>query len=302
MIEVILVSVKWIMNRTKGFFSLLGCGLLLACFGLLVRILNQYIGPLTQAGGRMLIAGLLIVPYLIIKRIPFITKPQNKLLFSSFILSFPLYIIFFTLSVISTKAANAFFYLFASTTLTSFVIGKMFFKERVMINHFISAILLILGLIFLAYPFNFIQSGKGIITGIIGGVLYGVSNATRKFYADKVNRWTVMLYQMVSGAGLSFILTWFFNEFNRIKIAPVSITTLIVFGIGLVIIQILLFTGFKNFQLNIGSIVLASQLIFIEIIGVIFLKEIPTSFELLGSIIIILAIVLSNLRLRKIYA
>ena len=83
MIEVILVSVKWIMNRTKGFFSLLGCGLLLACFGLLVRILNQYIGPLTQAGGRMLIAGLLIVPYLIIKRIPFITKPQNKLLFSS---------------------------------------------------------------------------------------------------------------------------------------------------------------------------------------------------------------------------
>lgn len=285
------------MNKIKGFISLLGCGFLLACFGLLVRVLNQYIGPLSQAGGRMLIAAILILPYLIVKKIPVAIKSQNKLLFTTFILSFPLYIIFFTLSIISIKAANAFFYLFASTTLTSFIIGRFFFKEKVRINHLLLAVLLIIGLILLAYPFNFTQSGQGIIAGIIGGILYGISNATRKFYADKINRWTVMLYQMASGSGLSFILAYFFNEFNRIQIIPVPILTLLIFGISLVIIQVLLFSGFKNFPLNIGSIVLASQLIFIEIIGVIFLKEIPTMLELLGSLTIILAIVLSNLNL-----
>src|SRR3972149_842219 len=132
------------MNKTKGFTSLLGCGLLLALFGLLVRVLNQYMGPLSQAGGRMLIAGLLITIYLLFNKVPFSLKVESKLLFAAFIFSFPLYIIFFTLSIINIKAANAFFYLFASTTLTSFLIGKLYFNEKIKSNNLIAVFLLII--------------------------------------------------------------------------------------------------------------------------------------------------------------
>ena len=58
------------MNTNKGFFALLSCGFILAIFALFVRLLNGYIGPLTQVGARMLVATIIVFPYLILKKIP----------------------------------------------------------------------------------------------------------------------------------------------------------------------------------------------------------------------------------------
>lgn len=287
------------MNKNVGFISLLSCGLMLACFGLLVRILNQYIGVLTQAGGRMLVATLIVLLYLFSKKISFKFKVDNKILFTTFILSFPLYIIFFTLSLTHIKAANAFFYLFASTMLTSFIIGKAYFKENLHVSNLVAAVFLIAGLLFLSYPFNFKDGWIGILSGIIGGILYGISNATRKHYAAKINLWLAMLYQILAGTLISFTLSYFFKEYliNNLTITPLFY--LFIFGLGLTLIQLLLFAGFKNFPLNLGSIVLASQLLFIEIVGIFFLKEIPTLMEMAGSAAILIAVFVSNYRFKS---
>ncbi|KKQ35471.1 MAG: hypothetical protein US52_C0024G0005 [candidate division WS6 bacterium GW2011_GWA2_37_6] len=287
------------MKTKSGFLSLLVCGLILAVFGVFVRVLNQYIGGLTQVGGRMAVATLIVLPYLLYKKISLKTSISNWPLFTIFILSFPLYIVFFTLSILNTKLVNAFFYLFASSMLTSFIMGYFYFKERINKENLVAAFLLLSGLCFLVYPFDFNQSWKGVLAGILGGIFWGVSNATRKFYTGKINNWAVIFYQMMTGAALSFFIAYFLNEFPHNQWILPSLSLLIIYGIGMVIIQTLLFIGFKNFPLNLGSIVLASQLFFVEFVGIFVFKEMPSLTELVGSLFVILAIIMSNLKIRS---
>jgi len=283
------------MNINKGFFSLLSCGLILALFGLLVRFLSKYIGNFTQVSLRMWVAVLIVLPYFYIKKTSLKVRPKNMILFSTLIISFPLYIIFFTLSIMNTKLANALFYLFTSSLLTSYILGFFYFKEKINYQKIMVAILLIFGIVFLAYPFNFVQGYLGIVSGIVGGFFWGLSNATRKFYVGIINRWLIILYQMIIGGVIALLLAIIFKEFKTDLWTFNTYTLLLIFGIGLVLIQFLLFTGFENFKLNLGSIVLASQLVFAQIIGIFVLHEIPTFTELIGCACIIIAIILSNL-------
>ncbi len=287
------------MKTQKGFLSLLTSGLILALFGLFARLLSHYVGNFTQVGMRMLLATIIVLPFIIAKKISIKARYDNLLLFIVFILSFPIYIIFFTISVNTTKVANAFFYLFISSMVTAYIVGFIWFKEKIDLQKFIVAILLFVGLLLFSYPFNLSQNFIGITTGLLGGFFWGISNATRKFYVDKMNNWLVIVYQMFFGALISFSLAFLFGEFlkNNWQVFPLFL--LVIYAIGMVFIQTLLFIGFKNFNLNLGSIVLASQLVFVLIIGIIILKEMPTSTELMGAIAISGAIVFSKLDTAK---
>lgn len=288
------------MNTNKGFFSLLACGLILAFFGLLVRNLSHYIGNFTQVGGRMLLAGIIVIPILFYKKISLKIKISNPLLFIALIVSFPLYIVFFTLSINNTKIANAFFYLFTCTMLTSYLIGFFLFKEKINLQKIIVALLSITGLILFMIPSSSGKEIAGPVFGIIGGALYGISNATRKFYDKKIDRWLIIFLQMFVGIIVSFPIAYLFKELNQNQWVFNSIFQLLLFGVALVLIQVLLFNGFSNFKLNLGSIVLASQLVFVELIGIIILHEIPTTIEIIGSIAISISVILSNIDINNI--
>jgi len=292
------------MSTNKGFFSLLACGLILAVFGLLVRVLNQYIGNFTQVGMRMLLAGIIVIPVLLNKKISLKINCVNPFLFLALVLSFPLYIVFFTISINNTKIVNSFFYLFTSTMLTSYLLGSLFFKEKINFQKIVVAILSIIGLLLFMLPFGSNKGFIGEIAGIIGGILYGISHATRKYYANKIDRWVIIFYQMVSGVIISFPFVFFLKEFAHNQWVFNSILLILIFAIGLVLIQVLLFTGFANFKLNLGSIVLASQLVFVQLIGVLILHEIPTNLEVVGSILITVSVIFSNIEIKfpkKIY-
>lgn len=283
-------------NTKKGFIAFLVSGFILACFGLLARLLNQYLGNYTQVGIRMVFAMIIVLSYIIYKKIPIKVKVTNLPLFAIFILSFPIYIIFFTVSVNTTKVANAFFYLFLSSMLTSYVIGYLYFQEKLDFQKVFVASLLIVGLFLFANPTDFGGDLTGIVTGLLGGVFWGVSNATRKLYVDKYNRWLIILYQMFFGAILAFLLSLLSNELqDSIWELPTYIFVLI-YGLFMVIFQILLFVGFRNFNLNLGSVVLASQLIFVQILGMFLLDEFPTTYELVGTLLVSIAIIISSLK------
>jgi drug/metabolite transporter (DMT)-like permease len=57
--------------------------------------------------------------------------------------------------------------------------------------------------------------------------------------------------------------------------------------------------GFQNFNLNIGSIVVSSELIFGPIFALILLNENLTQNEIIGSILVIAAIIVSNISFLK---
>ena len=122
------------MNKRLGFICLLIDGFILSIFGLLTRYLSQFLGNFAQIFIRMLIVCILILPYILFKKIPLFYKDRNITRFILLITSFPIYIILFTISVNTIKIANAFFFIFISSTIISFIIGNSYFKRNSHIN------------------------------------------------------------------------------------------------------------------------------------------------------------------------
>ena len=215
-------------------------------------------------------------------------------LFIAFIVSFPIYVLLFTVSVNAIKVANAFFYIFIATTFTSYIIGNIFFQEKINTKEIIVSLLLAIGLLSFMFPFNKGQSVFGIMAGLLSGIAWGISNATRKYYDGKIDRWLVIFLQMLVGSVLGFVLAVGNKSFYLTNWNLQASIILFFYATGNILVQYLLFIGLKNFNLNLSSIVLASQLVFVVIVGIFFLGEFPTQNELFGAILVSVAIMLSN--------
>ncbi len=80
---------------------------------------------------------------------------------------------------------------------------------------------------------------------------------------------------------------------------PLAYLTLIFYALGNIVVPTLINIGFKNFDLNLGSIVLASQLIFVIFLSLFSLGEIPTISEIIGIVTVIVAITLSKVEFKN---
>ena len=64
-----------------------------------------------------------------------------------------------------------------------------------------------------------------------------------------------------------------------------------------VLIGYLLVYGFGNFDVNLGTIILATELFFALVINALILKEIPTAYEIVGGLLIFSGTVVTSLKL-----
>jgi len=55
----------------------------------------------------------------------------------------------------------------------------------------------------------------------------------------------------------------------------------------------LLLYGFQHFDVNVGTVILATELFFASLIGLIFFREIPSTHEIIGGCFIFVASILS---------
>ena len=62
----------------------------------------------------------------------------------------------------------------------------------------------------------------------------------------------------------------------------------------------LMIIGFNNFDLNLGTIVLSSELLFASIFGYLIYKEVPTINELIGCGLIAFSVIISHVNFKKI--
>ena len=73
----------------------------------------------------------------------------------------------------------------------------------------------------------------------------------------------------------------------------------LLFGLLLLIINYLLLVGFSNFDLNLGTIIMSSELAFASIFAFLLYKEIPTKYELIAVFFIILSIIVSHVSIKR---
>jgi drug/metabolite transporter (DMT)-like permease len=120
------------MNHLKGFFALLACAIIFASFSVFVRLLSVDFTPYQQIGFRNVIAFVVGLIAVMFSRQSFasLTKVPSKYILA-YTLTFPVAVIFYTLSVLEIKIITTIFGLYLGALITSLVVGTLFFKEKI---------------------------------------------------------------------------------------------------------------------------------------------------------------------------
>lgn len=286
------------MRNYSGFLSLLAAALIFSTFGVFIRELDKMFGNNAQVFVRAGVAFIYLAVLVGINRNS-LKIPKGKRWYTVlFSLSFPIAVVLFTASATRTKAANSVFMLYAVSLAVAFLIGTFLFKEKVTWQKITAQLIVVIGLIIFIDPRNLEVINAGILLGLASGVFDGLANSLRRHLGD-LSRNVLLLYQYGTGATLGLILAIGTGE-NMVKEWHWSaVIVALVFGIGLVMIGKLTIYGFNHFDVNIGTIILATELFFALVVNYIFLSESPTNNELLGGVLIFAAASLASLDLSK---
>lgn len=287
------------MDKSKGFFSLLAAGFIFGTFGVWVRILNNELTDFQQILFRNIVGFLLatLVIYVFKRKVKF--KNVSYLNLFLFTISLPVTIILYTLAILKTKIIVAVASLYLGSIIFSLLLGIIFFKEKVTAVKIAAIILAVAGLFFFAWPLSLTTINIGLVFGVLSGFTDTASNSFKKHLSGKVDRFMLIAIQMFGGIVISLGLMVYTNTATFPQISFLTFAVGVVFGILLMLINYFLLVGFSNFDLNLGTIVLSSELVFASIIGFFAFKEVPSTNELIAVSLIAVSIILANLNFKK---
>jgi drug/metabolite transporter (DMT)-like permease len=77
------------------------------------------------------------------------------------------------------------------------------------------------------------------------------------------------------------------------------IVATVVFAILQVFLGNFLLFGFQHFDVNIGTVILATELFFAVVIGFVFFQEVPAPNELFGGVLIFIASIIASVDFKE---
>lgn len=287
------------MNKTKGFLSLLLAGFLFGFFGILVRLLNSQLTNYQQILFRSVIGFILALLIIIFFKRKIFFKNISLINLLFFAVSLPLTIIFYTLSILKTKIILAVATLYLGSILFSLISGILFFKEKLTVKKGLAIVASILALYYFTIPFSLKNINIGLVFGVLSGFTDALSNSFKKHLSGKVDRFLLIAIQMMGTIIVSLALMFYTKTLTIHQISPFIFGIGLLFGFFLLLNNYLMLVGFHNFDLNLGTIVMSSELLFASIFGYLFYKEIPTINELIGGGLIAFSVIIAHLNFKK---
>lgn len=282
------------MYKTKGFFALLTTGFLYGLYGIFIRFLSEdltgfQLYALTHALGLIILAGILFwrKPRLSLRGIPI-----NHLLLYGF--AYAAGGIFFTLSTLQTKISTTVFLLYGGSFTTTFLVGHFIFHEKLTRQRLISLGTAFAGLLFFTNPFSSTFLSFGLIVGLLSGICDGLSNTSSKFVSGKADEFIIAGFRLVGALILVVPLLILYQQTTIPALSGMTILYAVLFSLSIIAAAYSALIGFENFDLNLGTIVMSSELVFATILAFLLFQEIPAFNEVLGGLLIISAIIFSN--------
>ena len=281
--------------QTRGGLALLGSAFVLGTFGFLVRVLASMFGTYAQVTARMGLAFLILFAINVIyqRAKPLSTKQLTLSLLlglnSTAVLSF------FTIAILTTKVANTVFLLYCGSILISLLLGAVLYKELFGIQKFIALSLALVGLYM--YSDSLIVLGLGTVAAILSGVFEGIGNVFRKALQG-VDKPTVLQWQFLGCTISALILTLAMPEPVIITVSAAALVALLVFALCQIVLNTLLLYGFQHFDVNIGSIILSTEVFFAAVMGYLLYGETLTTFETVGGLAIFVASIIATIDLK----
>jgi drug/metabolite transporter (DMT)-like permease len=277
------------MKQYFGYLSLLLAAVIYSSFGIYIRVLNQELNAYQQIFFRGFIGFVLASLLALNLKKKFSVKRVSKPILFGYMVTFPFSVILYVFSILSTKIATTLFGYYVGTLLFSLLIGRVIFKEPIHIIKKLSMGLTFLGLIAYTYPLSVQTFNVGLILALIAGFFDSIANALRKYVAGKIDRIILVVLQLLGMAMVSLPFVLLTLDKGIPTISPLSWLVGLWFGLMLLAINYLLLFAFSRFDLNLGTIVLSSELFFAAVLAYFVFGETIKPQELAGAILIVFA-------------
>ncbi|MFA7301448.1 MAG: DMT family transporter [Candidatus Shapirobacteria bacterium] len=281
-------------NRFLGIISLLSIGILFGLSGVIAKYLSTWLNPYQVVEYRFLSAFVvaLIILFATKQKIHF-DKINYKVLLA-FALTFPISVIFFTLAIFNTSVSLAVFSFYISTLVTSFIIGKIYFKEKIDKNKQIALLFILLSIVCFTNPFYNFNIQIGFIFGIISGIFQTIASSFQKIVGKSSNRISLLILQTLTGVIVSVVSLLFFQSSLAPSLPTLPLVITIFFGAIFLLISYLFLVGFKYVDLNVGSILVSSELFFGPFFAYLILSQRLSTNEIIGGLLILAAVIFAN--------
>lgn len=266
-----------------GAEALFASAFVYALTAILVREVAPMWGDKAQVAVRFVLVLLLLSGYSLLRKHK-ATVPKAKLpLVVALGLAFAIMVLLFTSAIGKTTIANVLFVFYGSNMIASFIAGTILLKENVTIHKVLALAFAIAGLAL--YSGAIEQGSLGIIFSLIAGLFGGAMNVWSKLLTG-VNRHAVIVTQYAV-ASLLVLLVTFLSGDEIVRAASWHGALLTVLFAAVIIAgSKLVLYGFQNFDVNIGSVIMSSELVFAAVMGYFFFNEVPAPHEILGGAII----------------
>jgi drug/metabolite transporter (DMT)-like permease len=289
------------MHKLKGFLSLLACAVIFGSMSIFIRLLSKEMSVYQQIGFRNFVSLIISLAIILITKQSFFSIKKVSLKhIIPYMFMFQIGVILFTFSVLMTKVVITVFGLYLGSLLTSLLLGMVFFQEKLTPMKMVSLGLVVLGLTVYTYPFNFSLLGGGFFLAVLAGFFDATANSLRKHLSGKVDRFVLVSLQMIGGLIAASVMLAIFGPLALPSLSLSSWVVGIIFGIEVVAIAYLTLIGFQNFDLNLGTIVLSTELFWGSLFAFLVFGEASTTPEILGGMIILIASVVANMAVEDI--
>lgn len=276
----------------RGAEALFAAALTYAFTGVLVRVVTPMWGTNAQVAVRWLLA------FFILLALTHAHKPATKLttkqvaLMSANAILFALVVLFFTAAVEHTTIANTLFVFYATNMIMSFMLGSFLLREHVTLAKLLALGFALAGLS--VYAQALVNGNLGLLLSLAAGLSEAACNVLRK-QLRPVSRGTVLRFQYGIGTVFTVLVTLISSQPILKHVDLYHSLMTVVFALVILASGYLVLYGFQHFDINIGTVILSTELVFGALLGWLLFNEIPAAHEVVGgSLIFVAAIVTSG--------
>ncbi len=154
--------------------------------------------------------------------------------------------------------------------------------------------LAILGLIIFTYPLSLSSITFGFVLGLLAGVDDALCNSSSKYFEGKIPTTTLVFARQVGICLFGLIPILFLKQSVFPSLTISSSLLLLLYGLLGLLASFTIIVGFQNFDLNLGTIVISSEIVTATVLALFLFQEVPSSNQMWGGLCIIGAIIVTN--------
>lgn len=275
----------------QGAIGLTSAAFLYGIFGILSRIIGYNLPIFYQSWVRTLVASLILtISYKSWKSVD--RKDWGLLILRSGI-GVAAFLLFF-IAVNAMEVNLTYFLFYGGSTLGGFVLGALVFKERTTPLRLLCLGLAAIGLA-MVYGVS-IAEVNPLYTLL--AFISGICTASWSMLAKKITSYPPGQMAFLENSlafPIVFLLSILFREAWPVMEFSVAQGTNIILGTLFAITGLLMVFGFRRIDMQIGSLIMLSEILFAVIFGFMIYQEVPSFWAALGGALIITSMVLQEL-------